>query len=90
MRISTETSIRGVLKRAPEIDIICAQEIGLDDTDDPVILKWAAEQGRIILSHDRNTMVGYANDRIKRAEPMSGLISRYWRSERRPSGLDPV
>jgi hypothetical protein len=66
--------VRGLLQRAPEIDIIRAQDIGLDDTDDPIILGWAAQHRRVLLSHDRNTMIGYAFQRVETGEPMPGLI----------------
>lgn len=44
--------VRGILRRRPEIDIVRVQDVGLSETDDRVILEWAAQQGRILLTHD--------------------------------------
>ena len=44
--------VRGLLLRKPDIDIVRLQDIGLDGAEDPEILGWAAENNRIILTHD--------------------------------------
>jgi hypothetical protein len=41
---------------------------------DPDILARAAEDNRIVLSHDRNTMTGFASDRVHSGQPMPGLF----------------
>ena len=41
---------------------------------DLVILNWAANEGRIILTHDRKTMVPDANRLVAEGEPMAGVI----------------
>ncbi len=33
----------GILRRRPEIDIVRVQDVGLSETDDRVILEWAAQ-----------------------------------------------
>ena len=48
--------VRGILRRRPEIDMVRVQDVGLSNTDDRVILEWAAQQGRILLTHDVETM----------------------------------
>jgi hypothetical protein len=45
-------------------------------TPDPVVLEWAATNGRIVITQDENTMVGYAWDRVKAGLPMPGVIVR--------------
>ncbi len=55
----------GILRRRPEIDIVRVQDVGLSETDDRVILEWAAQQGRILLTHDVETMTRYAYDRVQ-------------------------
>ena len=42
--------LRGVLRRLPNLDIVSAQDVGLSGAKDPVILAWAAEQNRILLT----------------------------------------
>ena len=66
--------LRGLRLRLPGLDAITALQAGLDQTEDPEILAWAAEQGRIVVTHDRNTMPGHAYDRVKNAEPMVGIF----------------
>ncbi len=64
----------GLLHRRPEIELVRVQEVGLDGVDDPGVLEWAAGDHRIVLTHDRNTMTGYANQRIAAGLPMPGLF----------------
>ena len=52
--------LRALLRRSPELDIVRAQDVGLGGTDDQHILECAASQGRIILTHDVNTMTAHA------------------------------
>jgi predicted nuclease of predicted toxin-antitoxin system len=58
----------------PELDILDVREIGLDQTPDEEILQWAADNGRVVISHDVNTMRGLADDRVRNGLPMPGLI----------------
>jgi hypothetical protein len=37
-------------------------------------LEWAAANDRIVLTHDRNTMVGFALARVAAGQPMPGLL----------------
>jgi len=56
-------SIRtGVLRREPSIDFQSARAARLDGLSDPEVLRSAAEQGRILVSHDENSMPGHFND----------------------------
>lgn len=41
---------------------------------DPTVLAWAAEQQRIVLTHDRQTMSGHAYDRVVQGLPMPGVF----------------
>ena len=43
-------------------------------TPDPDILARAAAEGRIVLTHDRNTMTGFAATRVNAGQPMPGLF----------------
>jgi hypothetical protein len=47
---------KGVLRREPAIDFQSAQAASLDSTADLDVLRRAAEQGRIVISHDVTTM----------------------------------
>jgi len=46
----------------------------LSNTDDPIILEWAANEDRIVLTHDVATMTYYAYERIEAGLPMPGLF----------------
>jgi predicted nuclease of predicted toxin-antitoxin system len=48
--------VTGVLGREPTIDFQTAFAAGLEGVKDPEVLAIAAEQGRILISHDRRTM----------------------------------
>ena len=67
--------LRGVLRRNPDFDAIRVQDIGLADATDPEVLAWAAENDRIVVTHDRNTMVGFARDRVAAGDVMPGLFA---------------
>lgn len=65
MRLLTDENfngaiLRGLVRRLPELDIVRVQDIGLIHTDDPDILEWAANEGRILLTHDVATIMMYA------------------------------
>ncbi len=47
--------VRALLLRQPDLDIVRVQDVGLAGVGDPDILAWAAENDRIILTHDRAT-----------------------------------
>jgi predicted nuclease of predicted toxin-antitoxin system len=63
-----------LLARLPRLDLVRVQDHGLMQTPDPDILAWAAAEVRIVLTHDRNTMTGFACARVHAGEPMPGLI----------------
>ncbi|MEY2856789.1 MAG: hypothetical protein RLZZ74_1101 [Cyanobacteriota bacterium] len=58
--------IRGLFLRQPNLDLIRVQDVGLIEVEDPAILAWAAENQRIILTHDRATMPDFAYERLVR------------------------
>ena len=66
--------LRALFRRKPGIDAVRAQDVGLTRIDDEALLAWAAEQGRIVLTHDRQTMPKHAYDRVRSHQPMPGLI----------------
>lgn len=66
--------IRGLSRRKPDLDIIRIQDVGLSGADDPVVLEWAAKEGRILLTHDVTTMTHYAYERVKAGKSMPGVF----------------
>jgi len=66
--------VRGFRRRQPDSDAHTVREAGVEGVDDPTVLEWAAEHGRLVVSHDRRTMTAAARDRIREGLPMAGLI----------------
>ena len=66
--------LRGVRRRNPAVDIVRVQDAGLLSADDPAILEWAAQWGRVLLTHDVATMTRYAYDRVREGKPMPGVF----------------
>lgn len=56
------------------MDIVRDQDAGLSGADDPKILEWAAEEDRVLLTHDVSTMTHYAYKRIQEGKSMPGII----------------
>lgn len=66
--------LRGLQRRCPSIDMVRVQDVGLGTAKDDVILAHAASENRIVLTHDRNTMIGFAYQRITTGLSMMGLF----------------
>jgi predicted nuclease of predicted toxin-antitoxin system len=66
--------LRGLRLRKPTLDIVRVQDEGLSAADDPAILRWAAENDRIVVTHDRATLPDFAYERIIAREAMPGIF----------------
>lgn len=67
--------LRGLQRRVPSLDVVRVQDLEkLQGADDPVLLEWAAEQGRILLTHDISTMGRHAYNRVIGGLPMPGVF----------------
>jgi hypothetical protein len=66
--------VRGVLRRKPDTDIVRVQDVGLSGADDPRILNWAAQEGRVLLTHDVSTITKFAYERIEAGQAMPGVF----------------
>lgn len=69
------TIMRGLKTRLSELDVVSVRQIGLLGSKDPDLLRWAAENNRIILTHDIKTMPSDAGQLVQRGEPMAGVIA---------------
>jgi hypothetical protein len=76
--------VRGVLRRNSDVAIVRVQDVGLAEADDPTVLEWAAQNGRIVLTHDVTTMTNFAYERVQAGLSMPGLFEV---SRRVPVGL---
>ena len=66
--------IRGLRLRLSQLDCLIVQQIGMSGIDDPALLDWASKEGRVIVTHDVNTVTKYANERLKLGLSMPGVI----------------
>jgi predicted nuclease of predicted toxin-antitoxin system len=66
--------IRGLRRRLPDIDLVRAQDALPEGVPDPKVLAWAAAENRILITNDRDTMIGFAYGRVAAGEPVPGLI----------------
>ncbi|MBI5667157.1 MAG: DUF5615 family PIN-like protein [Chloroflexi bacterium] len=66
--------LNGLCVVLPDIDVVRVQDTTMTASSDPELLAWAAEQGRILLTHDIQTIAGYAYDRVRNGLPMPGII----------------
>ncbi|MGH2607653.1 MAG: DUF5615 family PIN-like protein [Tepidiformaceae bacterium] len=58
----------------PDIDLVAARDLGIRGLGDPELLQLASNLGRIVLTHDRRTMIDFAYVRIADGKPFPGLI----------------
>jgi Domain of unknown function (DUF5615) len=66
--------LAGLRRRKPEADVLRAQDAGLLGAEDPRVLAFAAEERRILLTHDAATVPEYAYERVRAGEAMPGVI----------------
>ena len=66
--------ISGLLSREPAIDILDIKTAGLRGSKDPVLLELAAEQDRILITHDRRTMTRYFQAHLTAGQSSPGIF----------------
>ena len=66
--------LRGFIRRIPDIDVVTTLEIGMTGATDSELLSRAAQDGRIIVTHDRKTMPRHASDLMAAGKNIAGLI----------------
>jgi hypothetical protein len=66
--------VRGLRLRQPDLSVARVQEVGLIGADDPTVLAWAAQEGRLLLTHDQATVPDFAWERVAAGLPMPGVV----------------
>lgn len=69
-----EQIVNGLRRRLPGLDITTVREAGLLGYGDPEVLDWAADEGRVLLTHDTRTMKDFAYARVEAGAPMPGVL----------------
>lgn len=60
--------VRGLWREDFNIDILRLQDTEAFRADDPTVLEWAAQAGRILLTHDLQTIPHYAYERVREGQ----------------------
>jgi ABC-type sugar transport system substrate-binding protein len=66
--------IRGLLRRNPRLDTVRLQAAGMARAEDPAVLEWAAQQDRVLISHDVSTLTAHAYARVAAGKAMPGVF----------------
>ena len=66
--------VRGLRRRIASVDGLTVQDAGLVGTDDDRVLAWAASEGRVLVTMDRQTMVGRFYRAVESEAPPPGLV----------------
>ncbi|HEY1375217.1 MAG TPA: DUF5615 family PIN-like protein [Gemmataceae bacterium] len=69
-----EDILSGIFLRRPEFDLVRVKDVGLRTAEDSDVLEWAAAEGRILITQDRNSMTKFAYERIRIGQPMPGVF----------------
>jgi predicted nuclease of predicted toxin-antitoxin system len=67
--------VRGLRRRRPEIELVRVQDALPEGASDLEVLAWAAAENRVLVTNDRNTMVGFALQRVAAGQPVPGVIA---------------
>lgn len=67
--------LRGLVRRLAGLDFVVTQKHKeIAGASDPDLLAWAAEHGRILITHDVNTVTHFAFERVAAGLPLPGVI----------------
>jgi hypothetical protein len=69
-----EAIVTGLRAQEPAIDFMTANQANLFGRKDPFVLEFAANQGRILVSHDRRTMPGHLSARLRSGGTSPGVL----------------
>jgi hypothetical protein len=67
--------LRGLLRKAPAFDIVRAQDIReISGQDDRVLLRFAAADGRIVVTHDLSTMIPAMREQMRLESRCAAIV----------------
>jgi predicted nuclease of predicted toxin-antitoxin system len=64
--------LRGLRRRPVDLDAVRVQDLPIAGAGDPEVLRWSADAGRILVTHDVQTITRFAFERVRRACPCPG------------------
>ena len=66
--------LRALRRRQADLDVVRVQDAGFSGAEDPAVLAWAAETGRVLLTQDVRTITKYAYARVREGLRMPGVF----------------
>ena len=66
--------LRGLQLRVPDLLFTLVQETALAGAQDAELLEWAAANQRLLVTHDRKTMLKAVYQRIRSGQKTAGLV----------------
>lgn len=66
--------LKGLLTRLPDLELVRVQDTVMVHASDPDLLDWLASENRILLTHDVETIPGFAYERVRAGLPFPGVI----------------
>jgi len=66
--------LRALRRQVPDLDLVRVQDTQLAGAHDPALLQFAADEKRILLTHDQETLVGHAWQRVRSGIAMPGVV----------------
>jgi len=66
--------VTGVVRREPSVDFLTAHGAGLRGMDDSAVLELAAEQRRVLVSHDAGTMPSHFRAFLRADKHSAGVF----------------
>jgi len=65
---------RGLVARAPNLDIITAFNAKVSGYEDSDLLRWTAEHNRILITHDKKTIPDFVRELVSAGLTLPGVI----------------
>jgi len=66
--------LRGLQLHIPDLSYSIVQESGLAGAQDPALLDWASENHRVLVTHDRRTMLRAVQARMRSGQKTAGVV----------------
>jgi hypothetical protein len=79
LRLATDADVRGeiiraLLRRAPQLDLIRVQDALTEGVPDTEGLAWTIAEKRVLITNDRNTMIGLAYRLVAAGQLLPGIV----------------
>jgi hypothetical protein len=66
--------LRAIRRRRPDLDIVTVQQLGLAGAPDEMVVERALTGGRVVVTHDRGTILSVLATRLGTNAPVPGVV----------------